>query len=159
MEAFASAALLARYVLADGLEPVRRVRLEQLRVVGHDFEDEDLDVEVDSVAIELVQQVLCKLRHLFLLLPLFSEERLHPLDASFDVLHAPVRVHLVQLELALLVWDVLALPASRLLSRLSIFLGLFPFISHCFSVRFPSTFSIPLVLLIDPLFGLVAMTL
>ena len=102
MEAFASIVLLTD-VASYRLEPVRRVGLKQGRVVNHYLQDEDLHIDVGLGTTGLLVQSLHKEGHggRVLLPGLRLKELDHLVDASLDVSHALVLVHVVHLELVL----------------------------------------------------------
>ena len=102
MEAFASIVLLTD-VGSYRLKPVCRVGLKQGRIVDNYLQDEDLHIDVSLGTTGLLVQSLHKEGHCGrVLFPgLRLEELNHLVDASLNVSHALVLVHIVHLELVL----------------------------------------------------------
>ena len=94
-------------------------------MVRYNFDDENLYVLVSGRRDELVEQVFHE--EWQLLRPGAFEEHSHALDGSLDVLHAPVPVDLVELELVLFRHHVSRLRLDYLLQGtwLNAFLRLF----------------------------------
>jgi hypothetical protein len=86
------------------------IGLKECRVVDHNLENEDLNVDVRLGPPDLLVQGLHKEgHHTCVLVPLRLEELQHLIDATLDVPHAFVLIHIVQLQLilcfGLLIWQ------------------------------------------------------